>query len=310
MIARRRFISILGGAGLASALSGPADAVTALTKRHWRGIALGADASILLAHENAAELIRMARAEISRLESIFSLYRPASDLTRLNAVGFLSNPPFELVELLSHCDALHRRSFGAFDPTVQSLWAAYAQAVSSGREPTEAEIGSALDRTGWWNVSYSPDEVDLSQNGIQVSLNGIAQGYITDKVAELFRANGVSDVLINLGEIATMGRQSDGSPWRVSTLDTRTARLGKRSHELRNAAIATSVPLGTAFDKAGTIGHIIDPRTGRPAARWHQVTVIAPNATWADGLSTALCMLNEGKARIAAAGLEVDLLAP
>lgn len=308
MINRRRFISITAGAGL-SALCGPAAASPSSPPLYrWRGIALGAAASIAIAHEDAPRLVALAQAEIARLEAIFSLYRTDSALSRLNAHGRLTAPPFELIELLSICESLHGMTEGAFDPTVQPLWALYAQSFSAGSQPTKSEIAETLRKTGWRHVRVSAREVAFAADGAALTLNGIAQGYISDKVAALLRRQGVTDTLVNMGEIVAMGRQPDGRPWRVGIANPSDPAQARKHHRLENRAIATSAPLGTVFDHAGSVGHILDPRTGYPGAKWRQVSVLAPQAARADGLSTAFCLMDEREIRQASAGLQVDLL--
>lgn len=294
MIARRRFISIAAGtslglmsAGVARALAGPAPL------RRWEGIALGAGASITIAHDDAPRLIDKSLAEIERLEAIFSLYRQDSALSRLNTAGRLALPPFELVELLSICDAVHGLSGGAFDPTVQPLWALYAQAHTAGRAPDAAEIATARASCGWSAVALSPQAIELRRPGAQLTLNGIAQGYIADKVAALLRAEGLRDVLIDMGEMVALGHQPDGAAWRIGLADPDNPGSAREYRQLSDRAIATSAPLGTTFDADAAVGHILDPRSGLPGGRWHQVSVIARQAAYADALSTAFCLMEQ-----------------
>ncbi len=282
MITRRRALTILAGAAALSAAGARAKPPPA----QWRGVALGAEARIILDHPGAAELLPRAVAEIRRLENIFSLYTANSELARLNRAGVLTAPAFELIELLSLCSVLHSRTGGAFDPTVQALWALYARQFSAGRPPHGGQIARARSVTGWAQVEFSPRRIRYARAGVLMTLNGIAQGYIADKIAALFRRNGVSDVLVNVGEIAALGLAPDGAPWRVKLGRGRTGGL-----PLSDAAMATSAPLGTTFDDGATAGHIIDPGTGYPGGNWTTVTVIAPLAAEADGLSTAFCLM-------------------
>ncbi|MCR9138278.1 MAG: FAD:protein FMN transferase [Alphaproteobacteria bacterium] len=290
MITRRRVLTVLAGA----AASSVAGARAAVAPAQWRGIALGASARIILDHPDAAGLLRRSVAEIKRLENIFSLYRADSELSRLNREGLLVDPAFELVELMSRCSVLHQRTGGAFDPTVQALWALYADHHSKGRRPDIEQIKKARSKTGWNLVDYSPQKIAYRRTGMALTFNGVAQGYIADKVADLLRASGVRDVLVNTGEINALGMAPDGSPWQV-------ALQGKSGETLplSNRAIATSAPLGTTFDAGETVGHIIDPRSGYPGGRWTSVTVIAQSATDADGLSTGFALM--GRSEIEAA---------
>jgi thiamine biosynthesis lipoprotein len=290
--ARRRFLAITAAAAVAPWFPARAETVT-----RWRGAALGAAASITLAHPRADSLIASARAEIARLDRVFSLYRDDSALVRLNRDGRLDAPPHELVDCLGIAAAVHRATGGAFDPTVQPLWAAHAEAWAQGRPPAGAEREAALRLTGWAGVDVKPGRIVLGRPGMALTLNGIAQGYIADRVARLLTAEGLDTVLIDTGELRALGTDPRGGDWTAALPDGRRAALG-------GGALATSAPLGTVFDAAGTAGHILDPRSGRPApSRWRFVTVAAPSAAVADGLSTALCLLDAAAAEAAAAAL-------
>ncbi len=286
MITRRRMLSILGGGAILPVAGSRALAANNVAR--WRGLALGAGAEIILDHSDADSLVARAVAEISRLERIFSLYLPDSELSILNRNGVLRQPSFEMVELLSLCSSINRRTKGAFDPSVQPLWALYAKKYSQGERPGKAEIVQAKSLTGWHQVDFSPDHIGFAQPGVALTLNGIAQGFIADRIADFFTSNGVKNVMINSGEIVGLGTNPQGRPWPVKLGDE-----NGREIRLSNNAIATSSPLGTVFDQAGKIGHIIDQRTGYPGGKWSMVSVIAQRAALADGLSTAFCLMKK-----------------
>ncbi len=290
MTTRRRFLTILAGAAVLPTLSNAASV--------WRGVALGADAQIVLDHPNATSLMARAVAEINRLEGLFSLRRD-SQLTRLNAAGVLQNPAPEMLELLSVCSTIYQRTKGAFDPTIQPLWALYAENLSAGKMPTGSQI--AAINTGWKNLRFSPTEVRLTKPGMALTFNGIAQGFIADKIAAFFRQNGVENVLIDTGEIMALGHAPDGAPWPVKI-----AQSGGQEKRLENTAIATSAPLGTTFDQSGTVGHILDPRTGKTGGQWKQVSVLAKSAALADGFSTAFCLMTKDEIQTARQGYGVQ----
>lgn len=276
-LSRRRFLTIS-----AACAALPAGASAAPVAR-WRGIALGAEASLRLEGMNqtqAAPVIAAVEAEVKRLESIFSLYRPDSELSRLNRDGVLTNPAPELLDVLSLCSALNDATEGVFDPTVQPLWMAIAL------KATEAEIVRAQATIGWQKVIIGADEIRLSEPGISgLTLNGVAQGAITDRVASLLKEFGLRDVLVDMGEVAAIGQRGDGSAWRVG-LTTPDGAIQQRI-TLRDRAVATSAPTGTMLNAAQ--GHILNPRGG--VAQNLAVSVSAPSAAVADGLSTALCLM-------------------
>ncbi len=296
-INRRRVISILAGAGALPFLGAQAQAAA-----EWKGIALGAEARIILDHPDAKRLIPLAVAEIRRLENIFSLYLPDSQLARLNQAGALDQPAFEMIELLSICARMVEQTHGAFDPTVQTLWALYAAKAGKGEMPPDDQIAGALDLTGWDKVSFSSDRLTFVRPGMALTLNGIAQGYIADKVSTLLRQNGVTNVLINTGEISGLGLAPDGRNWPVRLGDQNGQLIG-----LSNMCVATSSPRATTFDAQGQIGHILDPRTGRPGGKWQQVSVVTRYAAEADALSTGFCLMDNEQIASAKAGVDVYL---
>lgn len=308
-LTRRRFLTI---AAAACALPSAAAAAEIAPVYRWRGVAMGAPASMTLAGLDAREGARIAErveAEIARLEAIFSLYRPDSALVRLNREGRLDAPPPELLEVLGLCDALGQATDGAFDPTVQPLWALKARAAREGRAPSMHEIVAAQARIGWRDVAWDAGVVAFARPGMAMTLNGIAQGFVTDRIARLLRSEGLADVLIDMGEVAALGRKADGGPWRAGIADgtgriVREVRLGDR-------ALATSAPLGP---EDGPGRHIFDPRDGSAAPAWSLVSVSAGRAAIADGLSTALCLIGREDAvhRIARGfpGARVEALQP
>lgn len=274
-LTRRRFLAI---SAVAAALPG----ALAAAPRHWTGQALGARASIRLDHPDAPAITARCLAEIDRLEGILSLYRADSALSRLNRDGHLDAPPFELLDCLSLAGAVHHASNGAFDVTLQPLWALWAEAAVQNRRPLPAERRAALAHGGWGDVRLSEDRITL-RPGMALTLNGIGQGYVADRVATLLEAEGLTNILIDTGELCALGERR----WPVRIHDGDSLLLSAR-------ALATSAPRGTCFDPAGQDGHILDPRTGRPVASpWKQVTVSGPSAALADALSTAACLMTD-----------------
>lgn len=301
MTGRRRFLSIVAGAG-ALALPG----TTAAKTVRWQGTALGAPASITIADIAGTALVTRVITEIDRLENVFSLFRSQSALVKLNRDGRLDLPPLELTAVLSLCDSIHRRTGGAFDPTVQALWRLHADAYAAGRVPGAAEIDDMKRRTGWSNVAFGPRAVRLS-NGAQLTLNGIAQGYVADRVADILQEAGIGDVLIDMGEVRALGVAPGGGPWRAGIAKSGQPALFRKRLQLSDQALATSEPLGTTFDAPGLSGHILDPRTGTPGGRWSQVSVVARTAALADGLSTAFCLMSKDAIAKSSSNVDVHL---
>ncbi len=279
---RRRFLAIAAAASAAA----PARAAPLY---QWRGTALGADASITLAHDQAESIVQGALSEITRLERIFSLHDHQSALMQLNSAGYLDNPPFELLECLTLCRSVHAATGGLFDPTIQPLWVTYAEHHAQGQHPDAASLAEARTRTGWDGLTFDNTGATL-RPGMALSLNGVAQGYIADRVADLLRGQGLENVLVNTGEFQAIGGQPQGGAWPV-TLDDGQA-LHRNAVMLENTALASSAPHGITFDQSGRVSHILNPLTGLPApAHWRLISVTAPRAALADALSTAFCLM-------------------
>ncbi|WP_433989783.1 hypothetical protein SuNHUV7_06040 (plasmid) [Pseudoseohaeicola sp. NH-UV-7] len=296
-LSRRRFLTISAACTLC------ATQVRATEVVRWQGRALGAGASMQLSglsQHQAHPVIRVVEQELNRLENIFSLYRDESEIVRLNISGQLAAPSADLLHVLSLSGSMNAATLGAFDPTVQPVW----RALATGDDPA-----SARSAVGWQHVRFDAGMVRFTRADMALTLNGIAQGYITDRIAALLRDRGLDNVLIDMGEIAAIGSRPDGRDWRagVSQPD------GRIVHHvaLRDRAIATSAPDGTIFPTAVNAAHIIDPTATSNGAQHKLVSVSAPSAAVADGLSTACCLLDAGAARAAVAafcGAEIEVM--
>lgn len=301
-LTRRRFIAISAAAAglpLLPLLSGSARATAQSGQvRTWHGIALGADAVLQINHPDpdwADALIERSIAEVHRLERVFSLYQSDSAIRRLNASGILADPPADLVRLLSESEDISRATGGIFDVTVQPLWDLYADHFSRDytdeKGPAPREIAAALARVGHDAVAFDASRVSFGREDMAITLNGIAQGYITDRVADLLLANGIERALVDMGETRALGDRPTGGPWLVGLEDPRAPGTVAETIAVRDRAVATSGGYGTEFDAAGRFNHLFDPHTGATSSLYLSVSVIAPSATMADALSTAFSLM-------------------
>ena len=260
---RRRFLQIA-----AAALVAPGRAAA---ETRWQGRALGADVSVSLSGDPAAAraLLPLIEALLRDIEAEFSLYDPASSLSRLNRQGWLTPSP-DFRALVAASGEVNHLTGGRFDPTVQPLW----NALAEGRR-TEA----AHAALGWDRVQIEASEIRLAP-GQALTFNGIAQGYATDQVRDLLASAGFVHALVNMGEYGALG-----GPFRLGIEDPAAGLLGYRT--LTGTAIATSSPNALSL---GREAHILDPKGAAP--RWSSVIVEADTAALADGLSTGLCFLD------------------
>lgn len=313
-ITRRRAIAVLAAAAGLPLLLKAGGAQARMVR--WEGTTLGAPSTIQLYHHDEARAhaaIAAGLAELERLEQIFSVYRADSALSQLNRDGMLAEAPVELVELLGRALRLAELSDGAYDPTVQPVWNVYFEHFTRGTAdpagPAERDLAAALALVGWRNLQIDGRRIAFAKPGMAVTLNSGAQGYITDRVADVLRAHGFDRTLVDMGEPRALGAKPDGSAWRIGIANPADPNRAVTHLEVVDKAIATSGGYGTLFDDAGTFTHLIDPRTGRTAPALLGVSVVAPTAGLADGLSTAMLLAAPDRRRdlLRAAGGELAL---
>jgi thiamine biosynthesis lipoprotein len=270
---RRRFLTLAAGAGgIASAggwLAFARERRLAMVRREAH--ALGTKVSIAALHERpeAAEAaIDAALDAIDGVEDAMSLYRPSSQLCALNRDGALRDPHPDLVRVLRKARELSERSGGAFDVTVQPLW--------NSRDPERAR--RLVD---WRALQVGDREIRFARPGMAATLNGIAQGFATDRALEALRARSVEHALVDAGELGGLGRREDGAPWTVGIQHPRRERAWIELARLDGRCMATS---GDYRPER----HLFDPRTGATPETFASVTVLAPTGLEADGLSTAV----------------------
>jgi thiamine biosynthesis lipoprotein len=264
----------------------------------WHGSALGALVSIEIFHSDRTEaekLVQLCLQNVRRIEQQFSLYRTDSAICTLNRTGVLVAPEADMVSLLKSALFFSDLTDGAFDPTVQPLWQLYAGHFWSDQPdpegPPKEKLAEALAKVGRDGLLVSADRVALTRRNAAITLNGIAQGYATDRVVDMLRAAGLSTTLVNMGEIRAIGARPDGTPWRVGLADPDEPGAVTETVDLVDRAVATTAGAGFRFDPAGHFTHLFDPATGRSPATYRTVSVIAPMATEADALSTAFSLM-------------------
>lgn len=315
---RRKFIQISAVFSGALMLN-PVGALTINDKLKtygWKGIALGADSSLYISHTDEAianKIIDECVSLVRRLESVFSLYDDNSAVTQLNVSGKLIAPPSDLLQLLNRSIEYSRLTNGKFDVSVQPLWQAYVDLYSESISKLDVDnneyIQSALNKVGWENINVDAGVIALNKAGMALTFNGIAQGYITDKVTQLLAKHGLNHALVNMGEIYGMNPVDSGKPWTVGIENAHNTTDIIKRLSIRNQAVATSGGYGTLFAPGISDNHLIDPQTGASSSLYDSITVVADNATTADAMSTAFSLMPAGDIKRIAKQLDVQVYA-
>jgi len=307
---RRRFLVILAGAGGLCALDalGPvrractaaetlaAEGLTTATRTSW---ALGAEVRLTALHAERAVAERAldaALAELVSVQRVLSIYRPDSQLSRLNRDGRFAGAHPWLTEALTAARSMSERTGGAFDVTVQPLWEAWSQAQAAGGLPEPGTVAAARERVGFARIGIAEDAITL-RDGAAVTLNGLAQGLAVDRVTAALHAHGIEHALVDTGELAGIGARRDGDPWRVGIQHPRRPEAYISLAHLDGRALATSGDYVTSFSADLAHHHIFDPATGDSPPQLAALTVAAATGIEADMLSTAAFVLGLGAGR-------------
>ena len=260
--------------------------------------------------------------EIERLEEQLSLYLPSSEISALNSRAARTpvrvTPP--VFALLQHAQQLTHETGGAFDITIGPLVRCWGFMGGTGRLPSAEELAEARAIIGMDLVHLDAKNftVQFAREGVTLDLGAIGKGYAIDRAIEVLRDAGITSALLHGGTstVYALGHPPDAEYWKVAVENppasvTATA-IPLPPLLLKDQAMSVSAIWGRSFEKEGQIfGHVLDPRTGNPAARAVLAGVILPAATETDALSTALLTLGaEGHDKIAKlrAGMRTFLL--
>lgn len=264
--------------------------------------------------ENADEAVERCVQEIERLEKLFDAQDPKSEISGLNREKTMKVSA-DTADIISRAREVSTITDGAFDITVYPIVKEWGFTSGEYRIPDRDAIEALLENTGQDRIVVGsageiPDEkevlIQMPEN-FEIGLGGIAKGYTSDRLMEIFREEGISSGIVSLGgNVAACGTKPDGRPWKVAIENPDT---DKKIKALKNAeyigvvevsdkSVITSGGYERFFEKDGVrYHHIIDPKTGSPAdSGLISVSIISGDGCLADGLSTALFVMGKEKA--------------
>lgn len=294
---RRKILKIIGLSAGVSFCPNVALSSQKLQLFSWEGYALGADTEIQLYAQKKSDAegaIKQVHELISKLEGIFSLYDPDSEIVALNNSGELRRASPEMIDLLQISKSISTQTKGAFDITVQPLWALYDRfRIDKDETAFERDLKEVIPLVGSDKIKIADRRISYAHENMAISFNGIAQGYITDKACALLKECGFVHTLVDVGEYCAAGPQGDGEPWRIGLLSPFDQISVSEVMELKEGGLATSGGYGTVFDDDGEKHHLFNPATGLSTQLYASVTVKAQDAATADALSTAFSSMGE-----------------
>lgn len=250
--------------------------------------------------DNAEAALDEAETEIKRIEALFSVTDPQSDISKINKNGGqpveVSEDTFELIsKSLDFC----RETDGALDITVYPVVREWGFTTGSYNIPDRKKLSELLKNTGYKRVSLSDDSV-LLEKGMELDLGSVAKGYCSGRIADIMKQKGVSSALINLGgNVQAIGTKPDGTAWRVGIQDPDNSEEIACTLSVSDCAVVTSGNYERFFvgEDGKKYCHIIDPKTGCPADNGIiSASIIGKSGLMCDAYSTALFVMGTDKA--------------
>jgi thiamine biosynthesis lipoprotein len=259
--------------------------------------AMGTAIRVEVWHERASEAraaIEAVLAEIDRIERLMSTYREDSELSRINRTAAEGPVPIgaELADLIARSLEFSDLTEGAFDVTYASVGHLYD--YRKGVKPSTERIEEALPAVDYRHLRLDRERlrIEYSREGVVVNLGGIAKGYAIERAAGLLRERGIRHALVNAGGDTRFLGDRRGRPWLVGVRHPDDPRGIVTRIPVADEAVSTSGDYERFFDLDGErYHHIINPSTGTSARDVRSVTVIGPDATTTDALSTSVFVL-------------------
>jgi FAD:protein FMN transferase len=261
--------------------------------------AMGTLLEITLHGSDAATLARARDAVSERIDALdarMSRFASESDVSRLNrrAGGAPLAVDPAVRDILGEAVRMATLTRGAFDVSVGPLVDLWVRAAADDALPGPDALADARARVGVDGIRIAADGRVALRAGTSIDLGGLAKGYALDCALRVLAAHGVESALLNFGQSSlwALGRPPDALGWRLLVRAPQGGFAGVIV--LRDQALSVSGSLGQWSEIAGRrFGHVLDPRSGWPLTRRREALVVAPTATLAEALSTALLVLGE-----------------
>ncbi len=237
----------------------------------------------------AEDAIGRAFDEMDRLIAVFNRHDSATPISVLNRDGSVSGPPPELKDVLGWARHFNAATAGRFDVTVKPLVDLFSAPVAASALPLDDQIAAALGRVDAGGVDVTAKEIRFKNDGMGVTLDGIAKGYIVDMMSAALAERGVTDHLVNAGgDIRTSGANASGKPWTIAVEDPQKKRNYPDVIRMTEGAVATSGSYEIYYDREKVFHHVVDPQSGVSPQHSVSATVRARSVMVADALSTGV----------------------
>jgi thiamine biosynthesis lipoprotein len=248
--------------------------------------------------ELAERVLASVMDEMQRIEDAYSPYIADSELSLLNdgaAAGWV-NVSVELFELLEKSRYVSQITQGAFDITYASVGRYYD--YRQGTRPDDELLAQAIKAINYRYVELDgiARSVHFARPEVYVDLGGIAKGYAVDRCIAIMVDAGVEHGSVSAGGDSRILGDRRGKPWTVGVRDPRQKGAMAAVLPLTDTAVSTSGDYERFFEADGVrYHHILDPSTGDSARGSWSVTILGPETTFTDALSTSVFVLGPEK---------------
>lgn len=251
--------------------------------------------------EQGKTVMDLAIKEINRLESLFSVTKEKSDIARINAAaGNAVTVESETYELIRQCQLYGDETEGFFDISIYPVVKLWGFTTEQYHVPSDTERNKALENVDYKKIELLPDHRIRIAKGMAIDLGAVVKGYLSQRIMELCKEQGVESVIVSLGgNVQALGVKPEGEPYVVGITDPKDGISIYGTLQVQDQAVITSGIYQRYFDEDGKrYHHIMDKRTGMPAENdLASVTVITEKGDRADALATALYVMGEEKAK-------------
>lgn len=227
--------------------------------------------------------------EMERLVEIFDRRQSTSVLGILNARGVLADAPRELYTVLDEARRLGKATEYAFNPAVAPLVDLFAAAGQA--SPDRREVAEAMTLARPAAIHMSGGTIRFGRQGMRLTLDGIAKGFIVDAASATLREHGMDNHMVNAGgDIRVSGHAGKGEPWRIGLRHPGDKGKLLAAVPLKNGGLATSGSYERYYNTSRSRHHLVSHLTGK-SPETASVTVRAATAMQADALATAFSLL-------------------
>lgn len=241
-----------------------------------------------------------ARKMIQQYEQLFSVNVEDSDVSKCNkAQGNPVKVSDETYELIRISKEITEKTEGLFDISIYPIVRAWGFTTQKYQVPDESLRKELLKQVDASQIVLKKDNTVQLKKGMEIDLGGIAKGYLSQKLVELFQKEGAVAGVVSLGgNVQTFGQKPDGSKFTIGITNPSDGQSVLGTLEVGEKAVITSGSYQRFFEKNGKrYHHIMDPRTGAPAdSDLVSVTVICDRGEEGDALATSLFVMGKDKA--------------